>query len=151
MARESTSFESGVTAQALALAALPVLVSLFLIWTGIYYALRFPGSNHLVWLLVCGLLPLLFGCAILVVMFLTMKKNMQRRVEISSEGLTYRHGAHAFVLKWSRTAYTTARPVKVYRVLVVSDGQNMVRLEDLFFPDFDEIVRNVAEMKGGRR
>lgn len=153
MARQATGaiFESGVTRRATSFAVVPGLVALLLIWNGLYYVDKFPGSQHMGWLLGFAILPLLFGFAIVVTGAVVFKKNMGRKVTISPDGFGYSHGGASFLLRWPLTAYSLPKGGKLYRVLVITDGKNAARIDDLFFPSFDEIVEGVVNAKGSRR
>lgn len=151
MAKQVSSFESGLTQRAIALAIAPVVVAAFLVWNGVFYLDKFPGSRNLPWLFIFSILPLLFGATLIGVTVFVIIKNLGRKIAISEEGLAYSHGKNAFTLNWGLTAFSMPRGGKMYRVLAVTDGKNVVRVEELFFKDFDQIAKAVADAKSARR
>jgi hypothetical protein len=147
MAKQATTYVSGVTAMAMGLAIVPLLVALWLIWNGVYYLNKFPGPANLPWLVLFSIVPLAFGIGIIAVTAGVMKKNSGRRVSIGPEGFSYEDGDGRFTLKWGVTAHSMPKG-KLYRVMAVTDGKNVARIEEIFFADFDEIARQVIEAKG---
>ena len=134
----------------MALAVIPVAVAVFMIWNGVYYLDKFPGSENLAWRFVFSLLPLLFGAALLGVTGFVAFKNMGRKVSVAEDGFAYSYGKETFTIRWSLAAFSIPRG-KLYRTLAITDGKNMVRLEELFFKEFDQIAKAVADFKGMRR
>lgn len=151
MAKHVSSFESGLTQRAIALAVAPVLVAAFLVWNGVFYIDKFPGSRNLPWLFIFSILPLLFGAALVGVTIFVIIKNLGRKIAISEDGLAYSHGKDVFTLSWGLTAFSMPRGGKMYRVLAVTDGKHVVRVEELFFREFDQIAKAVSDAKGARR
>jgi hypothetical protein len=149
MASREASFESALTRRAMALAVVPGIVVGLLTWNGFYYMSRFPGSEHrAMWLLFSGL-PLLFAVAIVAFCVFVVKANLGRRVTLSAEGFNYCQGGKTFTARWSRVAHNMPKGGKLYRVMFVTDGKSAARIDDLFFEDFDAIVKAVSEAKGG--
>lgn len=150
MVKHALSFESGLTQRALALAIAPVVVAAFLVWNGVFYLDKFPGSRNLPWLFIFSILPLLFGAVLIGLPIFVIVKNLGRKIAISGDGLSYSHGKDAFTLSWALTAFSMPRGGKMYRVLAVTDGKHVVRVEELFFKDFDQIAKAVADAKSAR-
>ena len=150
MAKQSSMYESGLTTRAMVLAIAPVAVAIFMVWNGVYYLDKFPGADNLAWRFIFSLLPLLFGAALLGVTVFVVVKNMGRKVSLAEDGLSYCQGKESFTVRWSLAAFSIPRG-KLYRTLAVTDGKHMVRIEELFFKDFDQIAKGVADFKGMRR
>lgn len=140
-----------MTKRAFVLALAPVVVALFLISNGLFYLDKFPGASNLPWRFVFSLFPLLFGGALVAVTLFVIVMNQGRKIAIAEDGLSYSHGRETFTLKWALAAFSLPRGGMLYRVLAVTDGKHMVRVEELFFKDFDQIAKAVADAKGMRR
>lgn len=151
MGKNVSNFESGLTPRAMILALAPLLVALLMIYNGVFYLNKFPGSRNLPWLVLFSILPLAFGAALIGTTLFLISKNMGRKLAVSDDGVTYSHGKDGFSLSWALTAFSMPRGGKLYRVLAITDGKNVVRVEDLFFKDFDLIAKAVSDAKNARR
>ena len=77
--------------------------------------------------------------------------NQGRKIRITRDALSYEHGKTRFTVRWQMLAFSApARTKKTMRVLSISDGKNLVRIEEIFFPDFDNIVKHVSEAKSSK-
>ncbi|NDD26672.1 MAG: hypothetical protein EB084_00185 [Proteobacteria bacterium] len=151
MAKQSVSFSSGLTQKAMILGVAPVIVALYSIWNGVYYINKFPGAGNLPFLLLFSILPLVFGIGIVAFTAFVISKNLGRKLVINPDGLVYTHGKESVAFSWALAAFSLPRTGKLYRTLAITDGKKVVRVEELFFNDFDHIAQTVADAKGGKR
>lgn len=142
------TFESGLTSQATMLGAVPGLIALLLIAMGLHYIDKFPGASHFPFLLMMSLLPMGFGVAIICTAVMTMQKNLGRKVTVTRDTITYEHGKDRFSVRWEMLAFS-APPAgkKTMRALSISDGTNFARIEEIFFPSFNELLKIVSAAK----
>jgi len=148
MSLKADTFQSGITQKAITLAAVPMIVAGLLVYQGARYFNLFNDQVHGSLRLVMGVLPMLFGLAIIGVAVATLLKNLGKKVVVSKDGISYEHGAEKFSVRWEMLAFSAPPPgKKMLRALSISDGNNFARIEELFFPRFDNLLQIVSSAK----
>lgn len=141
-------YRSGPTGKAWAFGALPVLLGVLLIQTGLTELPRY-GPGDLMWIPLAGG-PAVLGCLLLIVTGLTFWRNLRCEVRLTGGGVHCRHGERETLEVGWDDLITQVRP-GVYRVLTMSDGRRFVRLVDLFVPGYDRLVAELERHRHGVR
>lgn len=147
MPNQGDHFTSGTTSKAMLLAAVPLAVAAYLGYNGLYYATRFPGAKNLPWRVLFSFVPLAFAAVLVGTTLYVLLKSAGRSITLGADGLIYTQGAENFTMPWSITAFSQPKAGALGRVMAITDGKHVVRVEELFFKDFDRLVSAMAEAK----
>jgi hypothetical protein len=146
--RKETTFASGLTGKAILLALIPVLISAWLIRTGLFYLDVFPPVRDFAIRFTFGFFPIILGAAILIVLIVAVKANIGIGVTVSPQAISYSRGDVQFTTSWEMLAFSAPHPSRKFmRVITISNGEELAQLHELFFPQFDKLLKIISDAK----
>lgn len=96
-----------------------------------------------------ALLPMLFGLALFLLMAYAFLSNMGRTITVRKEGLRYVGGNVFFDANWGRFTYIgPTHGMKGLRSMVIGNRETMVRIDELFLPNFDRLNGFLESLMG---
>lgn len=134
-------FGSTLTPRAWAFVVPTVVVAVLLVATGLGEQAKFSSRDPARFLLGYG--PILLGFLLVALLALALKVNLGRTVSTTRAGLRLAAGGReVFNVRWDRLSYAESDR-GVFRVLLLSDGEQFLRLVDLFFRDFRKLREEI--------
>lgn len=131
---------SGPTPAALGLGVAGLGVVAWLVNYGVTNLKVYPPSGGYFSTFLFALLPMLFGIALFVLMAYAFLSNMGRTITVRKEGLRYVGGNVFFDANWGRFTYIgPTHNLKGMRSMVIGNRETMVRVDELFLPNFDRL------------
>jgi len=150
--RKEKTFVSGITGKALVLAVIPVLISIWLVRTGLFYLDVIPAGKEFSIRFVFGFFPIIMALVIVGVLLAALKSNIGAGVTVSPQAIAYNHGKVQFTASWEMLAFSApAAGRKLMRVITISNGEEIAQLHEIFFPEFEQLLKIISEAKRSSR
>lgn len=144
--KKEKTFESGVTLTAIILSIFPIAVAVMLTLNGISNLDKFPYDE--LFRPLFGYVPLLFALGLVVITILAYITNLGKVITITPKTITYKHGDTEFTTSWEMLAYSApSGERKFLRSFSIGDGVHYAKVEEIFFPKFNQIVGIMMEAK----
>lgn len=112
----------------------------YLVHYGVTNLKVYPPSGGYASTFAFALLPMLFGIALFVLMAYAFFSSMGRTITVRKEGLRFVGGNIFFDANWGRFTYIgPTHGMKGLRSMVIGNRETMVRVDELFMPNFDRL------------
>ena len=154
-AKKRKTFKSGVTNKLLLLILLALGASGFLLYFG-FSRIAFLESNH--WrqqfeYVAFGYMPIGLGVIILFVLVGLLGQGLAQNIVITPQALAYQKGKVAFTETWEQlTFYAKKESKNVFmRSFTIGNKDRTVRIDSIFFSQYDVIIEIVKVAKESRR
>lgn len=140
-------FRGGFTPKTLLAILIPMGVAAMLIWFGYGYIPVFPGPDNQVFKIVFGYVPIGFGAVIIIVALWAMIDSMMVKIMITPDYIIAEKGKRKMKSNWHTLAFAPPHPGSKLRTFSVGDGKELFWITDLFFPNFDLVVKLISTAK----
>ncbi|MCD6310278.1 MAG: hypothetical protein J7M18_06150 [Candidatus Eremiobacteraeota bacterium] len=132
------SFHSRITGKIYFLSLLPVIVAAWLIYQGInnYDVFYEPAMKALF-----SIMPISLGIITILVLAILLMSNTGKVIEMTPQKITYKHRNLYFAVLWGSLSFSEIQPESIFASILISDGKHFGKIDRLFFPDYDEILR----------
>jgi hypothetical protein len=140
-------FRGGFTSKTLLAILIPVAVAAMLVWFGLTYIPVFPGPENQIFKIVFGFVPIGFGAIILIISLWAMIDSMMVKIVITPEFIIAEKGRRKMKSNWQTLAFSPPHQGKQLRTFSVGDGKELFWITDLFFPNFDLVVKLISTAK----
>lgn len=140
-------FKAGFSNKTIVPLIVPIIVASILIWYGIHNDPLFPIPEDPMRAIFIYL-PIGFGAFIIFFAILTIIDNMMIQLIISKEYLIAKKGSKEMKVNWRILAYAPPYPGRKYlRTFTIGDGKTIIRVNEIFFPKFDTVVKLIKTAK----
>lgn len=137
-------FRGGFTPKTLLAILIPMGVAALLMWFGYGYLPVFPGPENQVFRIIFGYVPLGFGGVIIIVALWAMIDSMMVKIVITPDYIIAEKGSRKMKSTWQSLAFAPPQPGGKIRTFSVGDGKVLFWITDLFFPNFDLVVKLIS-------
>lgn len=151
-AEKSKTFNTGMTIQAFLYSLAPIIVSFLLVWRGKGNDPLFPAQADLAIRYAFVYAPIAGGIIIILILLVTIISNMFFTLVITPDRIEARKGKKSLSVPWKDLTFVP--PVfgkKMLRYFLISDGKVFFRVNEIFFPRFERVVKVIMTAKRAAR
>ncbi|MFH1453607.1 MAG: hypothetical protein ABIH00_06475 [Armatimonadota bacterium] len=131
---------------------IPIILSVYLISKGLQNIKIFNAAKDLTSVITLGGLPVLVGTAILVVIISLFMSNKTKTVTISRDFLKISLRGKCCNIEWGDLIfYSTPPGKKNFKQLTLTDGKNLIRVDEFFYPEYKFLHRFLSNLKEQKR
>ncbi|MCL5773991.1 MAG: hypothetical protein M1536_06380 [Firmicutes bacterium] len=129
---------------------LAIASAAWLIYYG-YKMLIFFKNDELFKTVYCYI-PIGMGGLIIFLLIINFFANLGKTIVITPDAFYYKHFGKEFAVDWKNISFTPPQVSKKrFRSAAVSDGKNLIRFDDFFFPQFETIVEVIKMAREAQR
>lgn len=128
---------------------IPFLMALYLIYAGVRNLKLFPGNELALQIMFCYL-PVIFAVFIIIVIIYLYFDTSQKRLVFTKDTVLFSQPGKKNIIRvnWKELIFIQPqRGKKHFRQMILSNGEQSIKIDDFFYPEFSVILEKVAAIR----